>query len=80
MHVSQELVTLVNRCRIPQHKLVVGKKLGKGFFGNVHKGQLTMNNGNLKTVAVKSLRGDFVLLESFKPVQGFEFRSLLILL
>ena len=47
----------IDRCRIPTKRLSVGKELGKGNFGLVHKGQLVAPSGNLKTVAVKTLKG-----------------------
>ena len=47
----------VNRCKIPAGRLKLGKKLGQGHFGAVYKGQLLTQDGVLKTVAVKSLKG-----------------------
>ena len=48
----------VNRCKIPKDRLTLGKELGKGNFGLVYKGQLVTPAGNLKTVAVKTLKGE----------------------
>ena len=47
----------VNRCKIPHERLSLGKQLKKGNFGLVYKGQLITPSGNLRTVAVKTLKG-----------------------
>ena len=47
----------VNRCKIPQERLTLGVKIGKGNFGLVYKAQLITPAGNLRTVAVKTLKG-----------------------
>ena len=49
----------VDRCKIPQERLNLGKRLGKGNFGLVYKGQLITPSGNLRTVAVKTLKGKY---------------------
>ena len=54
---DEELQAKVDRCLIPKERLSLGKQLGKGNFGLVYKGQLTTPAGNLRTVAVKSIKG-----------------------
>lgn len=66
--VNPEIQACINRCKIPQERLTLGKRLGKGNFGLVVKGQLVTPAGNLKTVAVKTLKGNtrckFLLAEN----------------
>jgi len=52
-----EIQAKVNRCKIPSSRLRIGNQLGKGHFGLVYKSQLTTPAGNLRTVAVKSIKG-----------------------
>ena len=47
----------IQRCRVPKNKLTLDKEIGKGFFGAVYKGQLITASGDLKSVAVKSIKG-----------------------
>ena len=51
----------VDRCRIPKDMLTLGNQVGKGNFGQVFKGQLITPAGNMRTVAVKSLKGKTIL-------------------
>lgn len=55
---DEELRAKVDRCLVPKERLSLGKQLGKGNFGLVYKGQLTTPAGNLRTVAVKSIKGE----------------------
>jgi len=54
---NAEIQAKVNRCKIPCSRLRLGTQLGKGHFGLVYKSQLTTPTGNLRTVAVKSIKG-----------------------
>ena len=56
-NLDPNILAILNRCRIPHAKLRLGKPLAKGNFGLVYKGQLITSSGNLRTVAVKTLRG-----------------------
>ena len=56
-NLDPKILAILNRCRIPHEKLRLGKKLAKGNFGLIYKGQLITSSGNLRTVAVKTLRG-----------------------
>ncbi|XP_067948281.1 uncharacterized protein [Watersipora subatra] len=60
---------VVDQCRLAPERLRLGKQLGKGNFGLVLKGQFVTSAGNLKTVAVKSIKDDKEMtlddLESF---------------
>ena len=54
---DQKLKANLNRCLIPKNRIKLDMEIGKGFFGNVYKGQLTTLSGDLKTVAVKTIKG-----------------------
>ena len=56
-NLDPNILAILNRCRIPRENLSLGKQLAKGNFGLVYKGQLITSSGNLRTVAVKTLRG-----------------------
>ena len=57
---SADIRTRVERCRIPKDRLNIGREqLGRGHFGLVLKGQLITPSGNMKTVAVKSMKGKY---------------------
>ena len=59
---EDELEEKLQRCLIPSERITLGKRLGKGNFGVVYKGQLITPSGNMKTVAVKSIRGRYCRL------------------
>ena len=54
---DQNLQANVDRCLVPRNKLKLEMEIGNGFFGNVYKGQLVTPSGNLKSVAVKTMKG-----------------------
>ncbi|KAF6040418.1 hypothetical protein EB796_001268 [Bugula neritina] len=64
-----EIQAKVNRCKIPSLRLHIGNQLGKGHFGLVYKSQLTTPAGNLRTVAVKSIKEDKEM--SFEDLENF---------
>ena len=60
--IQPDIQASVDRCKIPDEKLCLEEQLGKGNFGLVYKGVLTTPNGDTLTVAVKSLKGIYLLL------------------
>ena len=48
----------MSRCTIPKRRLTIEREIGKGYFGLVYKGQLITPTGNMKSVAVKSFKGN----------------------
>ncbi|XP_067931127.1 hepatocyte growth factor receptor-like [Watersipora subatra] len=66
---DENVQTNLDRCKISNEKLSIGKQIGKGNFGMVYKGQLITPSGNLKTVAVKTLKDDQEL--SFDDFESF---------
>ncbi|XP_067930937.1 hepatocyte growth factor receptor-like [Watersipora subatra] len=66
---DENVQTYLDRCKIYREKLSIGKLIGKGNFGIVYKGQLITPLGNLKTVAVKTLKDDQEL--SFEDFESF---------
>ncbi|XP_067931129.1 hepatocyte growth factor receptor-like [Watersipora subatra] len=74
---DENLQSNLNRCKIPCERLSIGKQIGKGNFGLVYKGQLITPSGNLKTVAVKTLKDDKEM--SFEDLENFLAESTLMI-
>ncbi|GIY22597.1 uncharacterized protein CDAR_463491 [Caerostris darwini] len=46
----------MRQLQIPPDSVVLLEEIGEGYFGKVHKGILTSSNGNIRPVAVKTLK------------------------
>ena len=53
---DSKLSEVIERCKIPKDRVHLENQIGKGNFGVVYRGQLITPAGNIRTVAIKSLK------------------------
>ena len=62
----EDLRNNVTTCLLEPSRMEVGKVIGQGHYGRVYLGRLTdKNNEKSIDVAIKTLRGRYIFLETF---------------